>query len=50
VEVLAVGPADAVNQLGEWLQDGPRGANVLGAETAPADPAEVAGHKGFSCG
>ena len=50
VEVLAVGPAAAVQQLGEWLHDGPPAAKVLSVETAPADPTEVSGRKGFSCG
>jgi acylphosphatase len=50
VEVLAVGPAAAVQQLGEWLHDGPPAAKVLGVETAPADSAEVSGRKGFNCG
>jgi len=50
VEVLAAGAAAAVQQLGEWLNDGPPSANVLGVEKMPADPAEVAGGKGFKCG
>jgi len=50
VEVLAAGAAAAVQQLGEWLNDGPPSANVLGVEKVPADPAEVAGRKGFKCG
>ena len=50
VEVLAAGAAAAVQQLGEWLNDGPPSANVLGVEKVPADPAEVSGSKGFKCG
>jgi len=50
VEVLAVGPPAAVQQLGEWLHDGPPMAQVLSVGTAPADAAEVSGRKGFSCG
>jgi acylphosphatase len=50
VEVLAVGAAAAVRQLGAWLQEGPPAAKVLAVETAPADPAEVSGSHGFSCG
>jgi acylphosphatase len=50
VEVLAVGASEAVRQLGEWLQDGPPAAKVLAVETVPADPAEVSGCSGFSCG
>lgn len=50
VEVLAVGPAHAVVELGEWLCNGPSGARVLGVENAPAEPVEVSGTKGFRCG
>ena len=50
VEVLAAGPAAAVQQLGEWLHEGPPAAKVLSVETAPADVAELSGHNGFSCG
>jgi acylphosphatase len=50
VEVLAVGAAAAVQQLGEWLHDGPPAAQVLAVETAPADPAEVSGNTRFTCG
>jgi acylphosphatase len=50
VEVLAVGPPAAVQQLGEWLHAGPPMAKVLAVETAPAAAAEVSGRKGFSCG
>ena len=50
VEVLAVGSAAAVTGLAEWLHTGPPGANVLGVDNAPADPAEVSGMRGFRCG
>ncbi len=50
VEVLAVGSAEAVQQLADWLHDGPPAAKVLAVETAPADPVEVSGCSGFSCG
>ena len=50
VEVLAVGPADAVRELAEWLCDGPPLANVLEVENLPADPAELGNRAGFSCG
>jgi acylphosphatase len=50
VEVLAVGESAAVAALGDWLQDGPPSAKVLGVDTAPADAAEVSGRTGFSCG
>jgi acylphosphatase len=50
VEVLAVGAVEAVQQLGEWLQEGPPAAQVLAVETAPADPAEVSGNTRFTCG
>jgi acylphosphatase len=50
VEGLAVGPPAAVQQLGDWLHDGPPMAKVLSVDTAPADAAEVSGRKGFSCG
>jgi len=48
VEVLAVGSAAAVQQLAEWLHDGPPAAKVLAVESVPADPAEVSGRSGFS--
>jgi acylphosphatase len=50
VEVLAVGSAEAVQQLADWLHDGPPAAKVLAVETALADPAEVSGNSHFSCG
>ena len=50
VEVLAVGSAAAVQQLGDWLHEGPPTAKVLVVDTTPADAAEVSGRKGFSCG
>ena len=50
VEVLAVGAAEAVRQLEAWLQGGPPAAKVLAVETAPANPSEVSGSHGFSCG
>ncbi len=50
VEVLAVGSAEAVQQLAEWLHDGPPAAKVLAVESVPANPVEVSGRSGFSCG
>jgi len=50
VEVLVSGPADAVAGLCEWLQHGPPLARVTAVEEAPADPAELQGVSGFSCG
>jgi len=44
VEVLAVGPAQAVEQLCRWLETGPPRARVDGVECAPLDSAP-AGHR-----
>ena len=50
VEVLAAGSKGAVEELAEWLHDGPPAAKVLGVDTRPADVAEVSGKTGFDCG
>jgi acylphosphatase len=50
VEVLAVGDSSSVAKLAEWLHEGPPLATVLAVETQPADPAELSGRSGFSCG
>ena len=50
VEVLAVGSATALEQLTEWLQHGPRAAKVLQVDELAAEPAELSGQVGFSCG
>lgn len=36
VEVHAEGPADAIRELEEWLQEGPRAARVQRVEEIPA--------------
>lgn len=38
VEVLAQGPADAVEQLVGWLETGPRFAAVAGLNAVPVEP------------
>lgn len=38
VEVLAQGPAAAVDHLVAWLAGGPRWASVSGVEVRPAEP------------
>jgi len=50
VEVLASGPAGDVAALAEWLQTGPRWANVTGVESQDEDPAVVGDVEGFSTG
>ncbi len=45
VEVLAVGPADAVAELERWLQDGPPIARVTRVEAERLDEADVAGFR-----
>ena len=45
VEVLAVGPAVAVEQLRRWLQHGPPGARVDGVFATAASPAGVSGFR-----
>ena len=50
VEVLAVGPAAAVEELAEWLQRGPRWAQVSGVESRREDPARVGEPVGFTTG
>lgn len=41
VEVLAGGPASAVDALRAWLDEGPPAARVEQVETAEADPSGV---------
>lgn len=48
VEVLAVGPAPAIAELGRWLQRGPPAARVTGVDSEPV-AAPVAGD-GFRTG
>jgi len=50
VEVLAVGPAAAVQQLAAWLQHGPRWAVVTGVEARSEDPDSVGEWIGFTTG
>lgn len=50
VEVLAVGPAAAVKELGQWLQRGPRAARVSHVETVEEQVAVTAGPDGFRTG
>jgi acylphosphatase len=45
VEVLAVGPADALAELARWLQDGPPIARVAKVEEERLDGADVAGFR-----
>jgi acylphosphatase len=45
VEVLAVGPADALAELARWLQDGPPIARVTKVEEKLLDDADVAGFR-----
>jgi acylphosphatase len=45
VEVLAVGPADALAELGRWLHDGPPIARVTKVEEKRLDDADVAGFR-----
>jgi acylphosphatase len=37
VEVLACGPADSLDRLGEWLQEGPGMAAVDSVQASPLD-------------
>lgn len=37
VEVLACGPVESLDKLGEWLHDGPRMAAVDGVQATPLD-------------
>lgn len=50
VEVLAGGPADAIEQLERWLHNGPPAAEVSGVESAPAGDAECAHLTDFRTG
>lgn len=45
VEVLAVGPVDALAELRRWLHDGPPIARVTKVEEKPLDNADVAGFR-----
>ena len=45
VEVLAVGPADAVAELERWLQDGPPIARVTRVQAEQLDEADAAGFR-----
>jgi acylphosphatase len=48
VEVLAVGPAQAVDALAGWLRHGPPGARVDHVERVDSDPADAG--SGFGIG
>lgn len=50
VEVLAIGPADAVDELAAWLERGPQWAKVTGVEAQVEDLASVGHVSGFSTG
>lgn len=41
VEVLAAGPADAIDRLADWLWQGSPQAQVTAVERAPADAGDV---------
>jgi acylphosphatase len=41
VEVLAVGDAEALERLAEWLKEGPPGGRVEGMERIAADEGEA---------
>ncbi|MDX1500602.1 MAG: acylphosphatase, partial [Woeseiaceae bacterium] len=45
VEVLACGPAPALDELEVWLQEGPPGARVTGVEARPAEPQSLEGFR-----
>lgn len=47
VEVLAAGDEAAVDELGKWLETGPRLAEVVAVEVESADEAEMPA--GFRC-
>jgi acylphosphatase len=49
VEVLAVGPQLAMDQLGDWLRSGPALARVTGVLTQPLETSEITA-SGFDCG
>lgn len=48
VEVLAVGEAEAIEQLAQWLRHGPPMARVDSLERSPAQESEAG--EGFHCG
>lgn len=50
VEVLAVGPAGQVDELGRWLRTGPPRARVDAVSGRDEDPALHAGVTGFRTG
>ncbi len=50
VEVLALGPAAAVEELRRWLNHGPPRARVRGVETRPEALAALAGLGSFRTG
>lgn len=50
VEVMAVGPAEQVEELGQWLRTGPPRARVESVSGRDEDPALHAGVTGFSTG
>ncbi len=45
VEVLAYGKAEAVDQLADWLRDGPRMAEVIEVSAIDVDYIEVNGFR-----
>lgn len=45
VEVLAAGPATALDRLEEWLHEGPPAARVAGVEARPADAPALSGFR-----
>lgn len=45
VEVLACGPAHAIDELEEWLQQGPRMAEVTSVLASDADWSELSGFR-----
>ena len=50
VEVLAVGSAEQIDKLADWLAGGPAGARVDAVDSIPLNPEEYGDVRGFRCG
>ena len=50
VAVLALGPAQAVEELGQWLHEGPRSARVAEVEVSEVEPQDWAHLSDFRTG
>ena len=50
VEVLAVGPGAAVDELADWLRQGPPAARVDAIDVETPEAEDCANIAGFSCG